>query len=94
QYHSDVVWPRSTPYLVKLLRKLGEEATVRELLVNALDHQMTEAAIFYNQEILSRACGNNPHPDPDTAQNPVPVKNPIQFWSQWCDAFLDVFEER
>jgi hypothetical protein len=94
QYHGDVVWPRSTPYLVKLLRKLGEEETVRELLINALDHQMTEAAIFYNQEVLSRACGNNPNPAADTALNPVPVKNPIQFWSQWCDAFLDVFEER
>jgi hypothetical protein len=94
QYHGDVVWPRSTPYLVRLLRKLGEEETARELLINALDHQMTEAAIFYNQEVLSRACGNNPNPDADTALNPVPVKNPIQFWSQWCDAFLDVFEER
>jgi len=24
----------------------------------------------------------------------VPVKNPIQFWSQWCDAFVEFFAER
>jgi glycogen debranching enzyme len=94
QYHSDVVWPRSTAYLVRLLDILGEKETARELLVNMLDHQMAEAAIFYNQEVLSRACGNNPRPAEATRMNPVPVKNPIQFWSQWCDAFLDAFEER
>jgi hypothetical protein len=94
QYHGDVVWPRSTPYLVRLLRLLGDTETARALLINNLDHQMTEGAIFYNQELLSRPCGNNPRPCEPTAGNPVPVKNPIQFWSQWCDPFLEVFEEQ
>src|SRR3989441_282232 len=91
QYHSDMIWPRSTPYLIKLLRLLDEEETARHILINNLDHQMTECAIFYNQELFSGAFGNNSHPNGPTSQNPVPVKNPIQFWSQWCDAYLEVF---
>jgi hypothetical protein len=94
QYHADVVWPRSTPYLIKLLDLLGNTETIRQVLVNNLDHQMTEGAVFYNQELFSLPFGNNPHPDARTQGNPVPVKNPIQFWSQWCDVFLDSFEER
>ncbi len=91
QYHSDMIWPRSTPYLIKLLRILNEDDTAREILINNLDHQMSECAIFYNQELFSPAFGNNAHPNGTTSQNPVPVKNPIQFWSQWCDAYLEVF---
>ena len=94
QYHSDVVWPRSTVYLVRLLDLLGQQEAAREVLRNMLDHQMTEAAIFYNQEVLSRPCGNNPAPVEHTHGNPVPVKNPIQFWSQWCDEFLKAYEEK
>jgi glycogen debranching enzyme len=89
QYHADTIWPKSTPYLIKLLRMLKEKETIRQILINTLDHQMSEAAIFYSQELFSRPHGNNPHPDNETSYNPVPVKNPIQFWSQWCDAFLD-----
>ena len=89
QYHSDVVWLRSTPYLIRLLRSLGEEETARQLVRNALDHQMTEGAVFFNHELFSRPFGNNQDPDPETCRNPVPVKNPIQFWSQWCDAVID-----
>ncbi|MGE5225105.1 MAG: amylo-alpha-1,6-glucosidase [Omnitrophica WOR_2 bacterium] len=88
QYHSDVVWLRSTAYLIKLLRMLDEEQTIRWLMMNALDHQMSEGALFYNQELLARPFGNNPAPAQATRWNPVPVKNPIQFWSQWCDAFV------
>jgi hypothetical protein len=93
QYHSDVIWLRSTPYLVRLLRFLGEEELVRQLVLNTLDHQVTEGAIFFNHELFSRPFGNNPCPDPVTRSNPVPVKNPIQFWSQWCDPMID-FPER
>lgn len=88
EYHADVVWPRSTPYLIRLLLLLGHESTARDLAVNALDHQMTEGVAFYNHELFSRPCGNNPTPDPVTCNNPVPVKNPIQFWSQWCDCII------
>jgi glycogen debranching enzyme len=94
QYHGDVTWPRSTPYLIKLLRLLGEDEVIREILINTLDHQMSEAAIFYNQELFSKPAGNNPRPDERTGENPVPVKNPVQFWSHWCDAFIEFFEER
>ncbi len=92
QYHRDVVWPRSTPYLIRLLEMLGHTSEIKSLLLNTLDHQMTESAIFYNQELLARPTGNNPSPEKETRDNPVPVKNPIQFWSQWCDAFVEFFE--
>lgn len=90
QYHSGVIWLRSTHYLVMLLRILGEKKLARDVILNILDHQMTEGAIFYNNELLSLPFGNNPLPMELTAQNPVPVKNPIQFWSQWCDQMLEV----
>ena len=94
QYHSDMVWPRSTPYLIQLLRLLNRDDIVREILINNLDHQMTECAIFYNQELFSPASGHNAHPNGTTSQNPVPVKNPVQFWSQWCDAYLELFGKK
>ena len=89
QYHGNVVWLRSSPYWVRLLALLGKEKMVREILLNTLDHQVSEGAIFYNHELLSRPIGINPSPNPETSQNPVPVKNPIQFWSQWCDVFFE-----
>ncbi|MBN1953761.1 MAG: hypothetical protein JW900_01815 [Anaerolineae bacterium] len=91
QYHADVVWLRSTPYLIKLLQMLGEDELVEQILINTLDHQMTEGAIFYNHELLARPRGSNPYPDQQTHDNPVPVKEPIQFWSQWCDPLVEVF---
>ncbi len=91
QYHNDVIWPRSTPYLAKLLSILGRKDLVKGLLVNALDHQMTEGVVFYSHELLSRPFGNNLWPNKGTQYNPVPVKNPIQFWSQWCDLLVDFF---
>lgn len=94
QYHADVVWLRSTPYLIRLLELLEQDGTIKQILINALDHQMSEGAIFYNHELLARPAGNNPQPDPVTHLNPVPVKNPIQFWSQWCDVFVNAFETR
>jgi glycogen debranching enzyme len=94
EYHSDVTWPRSTRYLIQLLDLLGESELVRDILINNLDHQMSEAALFYNQELFSRPCGNNPAPEERTHSNPVPVKNPVQFWSQWCDGYLEFFGEK
>jgi glycogen debranching enzyme len=91
QYHSDVLWLKSSPYLIRLLSLLGEREMVEDILINTIDHQMTEAAIFYNQEVFSRPYGNNPSPDEKTQHNPVPVKNPIQYWSQWCDAFVEFY---
>jgi glycogen debranching enzyme len=90
QYHEAVIWPRVTPYLIRLLRMLGQQATVQELLKTNLGHQMEEAAVFYNNEMLSLPEGENPFPDAETERNPVPVKNPIQWWSQWCDPYMGV----
>jgi len=80
EYHEAVVWPRDTPYLIRLLRWCGESEseTVAGLLQSNLAHQMDEGFVFYNSELFS--------PD-DGAM--TPVKNPIQFWSQWVDPFLE-----
>jgi glycogen debranching enzyme len=81
EYHEAVVWPRDTPYLIRLLRYAGdrERGTVDGLLRSNLAHQMDEGFVFYTSELFS--------PD-DGAM--TPVKNPVQFWSQWVDPFLKV----
>ncbi len=91
QYHSDVIWPRSVPYLLRLLILINDLKTAREIILNNLDHQMSEGAIFYNHELFSKPSGNNPEPVEATERNPVPVKNAIQFWSQWCDPIMELF---
>lgn len=93
QYHARVMWPRDNPYLVGLAKLCGKGELVRGVLLNALDHQQAEGAVFYNQELFSLAEGQNPHHPPASASvrgahNPIPVKNPVQYWSQFCDAFI------
>jgi len=92
QYHEAVLWPRDTPYLVRLLQRLGEVDTIKDILVNNIDHQMTEGAIFFNSELFSLPEGKNPCPSP-TSQNPIPVKNPALWWSHWTDLFVSHFCE-
>jgi len=79
EYHEAVVWPRDTPYLIRILQAAGEieEETVEGLLRSNLNHQLNEGFLFYNSELFS----------PDNGAM-VPVKNPVQFWSQWVDPFL------
>lgn len=88
QYHGAVVWPRDNPYLIKYLRIIGEEAKANEILESNLWHQMDEGAIFYNSELFSLPEGKNPSPT-KTNNEPVPMKNPIQLWSHFCDVYLD-----
>ncbi|NIO44645.1 MAG: hypothetical protein GTN36_03785 [Candidatus Aenigmarchaeota archaeon] len=87
QYHGTVVWPRDTPYLIKYLKIIGKNKLVKEILESNLDHQMNEAAIFYCNELFSLPEGRNINPT-NTSNNPVPVKNPIQLWSHFCDDYL------
>ncbi|MBU2559567.1 hypothetical protein KKA03_01575 [archaeon] len=77
EYHEAVVWPRDTPYLIRLLERAGEKETIKELLESALEHQMNEGAVFYNGELFSCDGGDL-----------VPVKNPVQWWSQWNDPYI------
>ncbi len=81
EYHEGVVWPRDTPYLIRLLRYCGDlkRGTVQGLLQSNLAHQMDESFVFYNSELFS----------PDNGDL-TPVKNPIQFWSQWVDPYLSL----
>jgi len=73
EYHECVVWPRDTPYLIRLLRRNREKRLVKEISRSNLNHQMKEGFLFYNSELFSQDDGI------------VPVKNPVQFWSQWVD---------
>lgn len=79
EYHEAVVWPRDTPYLIRILRAAGkvEKETVEGILRSNLEHQMNEGFVFYNSELFS----------PDKREM-VPVKNPVQFWSQWVDPYI------
>jgi hypothetical protein len=87
QYHGAVVWPRDTPYLINYLRIIGKNNLIKELLDSNLEHQMKEGAIFYSGELFSLPQGNNPSPMQGHS-NPVPVKNPIQLWSNFCDYYI------
>ncbi len=89
QYHGAVIWPRDTPYLIKLLERIGRYDVIKGFLISNLDHQMGEGTIFYNNELFSLPLGKNPYPVNGFKDNPVPVKNPIQFWSQWIDPYLE-----
>jgi glycogen debranching enzyme len=92
QYHEAVIWPRDVPYLIKLLERLGETETIMDILINNLDHQMSECAIFYVNELFCLPEGTNPEKG-EYSYNPVPLKNPAQWWSHWTDAFLHFFEK-
>ncbi len=87
QYHEAVCWPRETPYLVTLLSELGEHGVIAEILESNLAHQMDEGVMFYHHEMLSLPEGGNATPGP-RAHDPVPVKNPMQWVSQFCDVYL------
>jgi glycogen debranching enzyme len=90
QYHEAVVWPRDTPYLIKFLDQLKMRDEVGSILINNLDHQIAEAALFFNNELFSLADGKNPYPN-GCSSNPIPIKNPIQWWSQWVDPYLSFY---
>ncbi len=87
QYHGAVVWPRDTPYLIKYLKLIGKDNLVEEILESNLEHQMEEGAIFYCNELFSLPEGKNPYPTKNSNVI-VPVKNPIQLWSHFCDDYL------
>ena len=89
EYHGSVVWPRDTPYLIEFMRGLSMD--VRGVLLNNLDHMVCEGAVGYVSELFSLPLGVNPSPSTDS-MNPIPVKNPAQYWSHWCDPYLDYFK--
>lgn len=76
EYHECVVWQRDTPYLIHLLHRNREKKIIKEIIRSNLDHQMKEGFLFYNSELFSQDDGI------------VPVKNPVQFWSQWVDDLI------
>jgi len=88
EYHGLVVWPRDVPYLARLARIVGKDTVVEELLLSSLDHEFSEGAIFYCNELFSLAEGGNPSPSGRQSNNPVPMKNQMQAWSMWCDLYL------
>ncbi|MFB6077117.1 MAG: hypothetical protein ABEK12_03235, partial [Candidatus Nanohaloarchaea archaeon] len=88
-YHGPVMWLRETVHLLRLYRMLGEDGAAIDTAVNVLDHQMSEGAIGYNHELFSLPVGENPDPG-EYAGNPVPVKNPMQYWSHFLEPITEV----
>jgi hypothetical protein len=86
EYHGPTVWPRDTPYLLGLMEHVGE--SVEGLLVNNLDHMVAEGAVGYCSELFSLPLGGESITCLESG-NPVPVKNPAQYWSHWCDPYLE-----
>ena len=64
------------------------------VLVNNLDHMVSEGAIGYVSELFSLPVGLNPHESGEYSRNPVPVKNYAQYWSHWCDPYIEYFMGR
>jgi hypothetical protein len=90
EYHRSVVWPRDTPYLIEFMGRLGLGDTISELLMNTLDQTVSESALLYTSEIFGLPVGRNPNPS-EGSMNPIPLKNPAQYWSHWCDPYVDRF---
>jgi len=86
EYHGPTIWPRDTPYLLGLMEHVGE--SVEGLLINHLDHMIAEGAIGYCSELFSLPVGGKSVTGRES-DNPIPVKNPAQYWSHWCDPYLE-----
>ncbi|MEM3956377.1 MAG: hypothetical protein QW424_06500 [Candidatus Bathyarchaeia archaeon] len=91
EYHGAVIWPRDTPYLIDLMLELGMKKEVYGILINNLDHMISEGAIGYANELFSLPLGQNPFPAKEYSSNPIPVKNYAQYWSHWCDPYIKYF---
>lgn len=88
QYHEAVCWPRDSHWLWRLFTDLGRTEACLSLLRGALGHQQREGVLFYNHELFSLPDGSQDAAGGPTGHPLVPVKNPMQWWSQWCDPFL------
>jgi hypothetical protein len=86
EYHGPTIWPRDTPYLLALMEHVGQ--SVEGLLINNLDHMIAEGAVGYCSELFSLPVGGESITRSES-ENPVPVKNPAQYWSHWCDPYLE-----
>lgn len=95
QYHRSVVWPRDTPYLINILQRLGREEEVNAILVNNLDHMVSEGALLYSSEIFGFAASGEARLQGQRAAEVslIPLKNPAQYWSHWCDPYIGRFIE-
>ncbi|MBO3762780.1 MAG: hypothetical protein JTT16_03065 [Candidatus Brockarchaeota archaeon] len=86
QYHGYVVWPRETVYVVDLLEKLNLTRDVDKILLNNLDASISERIPFYLSELFEvQKLKKMPE---NELENPIPMKNPAQYWSMWFDPYL------
>ncbi len=80
QYHRGVSWPKTNPYLYRLLVRLRKTPQAHGLLESMLDHQQSEGAVFFSHELFSAENGG------------TPVKNPAQLFSQYVQPYYDALE--
>lgn len=81
QAHDAVVHSATTPYLFTLLRRLGQDATARDLLLANLHAQSTEGSPFLQSEAFGWPVG---------AEEALPLGAPAAWCAQWCDPFLEM----
>lgn len=81
QAHDAVVHAATTPHLFALLRRLGQDATARDLLLANLHAQSQEGVSFMQPEAFGW---------PDGAEEALPLGAPAAWAAQWCDPFLDM----
>ncbi|MFB6076050.1 MAG: hypothetical protein ABEK17_02805 [Candidatus Aenigmatarchaeota archaeon] len=67
-----------TPYLLEFYKQLGKENLSEQLIVNLLDHQLTEGALFYPHSSFK----------PKYENNPIPETNSISLSSNYMEPFL------
>ncbi|MFB6076370.1 MAG: hypothetical protein ABEK17_04465 [Candidatus Aenigmatarchaeota archaeon] len=67
-----------TPYLLNFYKHLGKENLAEQLIINLLDHQITEGALFYPHSSFK----------PKYESNPVPETNSISISSNYMGPFL------
>lgn len=91
QYHGCVTWPRDSPYLVCVMDELGYSEEAHSLLLNHLDCSVSEGVPFFVHELYGLPLGRNPSPVTESSDQPIPLKNPAQFWSIWFDPYLRWF---
>ncbi|MGC8937084.1 MAG: hypothetical protein ACP5KV_06980 [Candidatus Methanomethylicaceae archaeon] len=72
------------------MEHIGLEIDIRGILLNNLDHMISEGVLLYSNELFGHPVGRNLNPSKGS-NNPVPLKNPAQYWSHWCDPYLNRF---
>lgn len=71
------------PYLCKFLKHLGKENEIEQIMVNILDHQISDGILFYSHNSFK----------PEYNENPLPNLNSISIASNHLEPFISYVSE-